>query len=115
MQLPPQLSHARLAPNPTGPNTNTNNTATLQRPLFVRLAASVGGPGGGGGGCGANGLRPLMLSYQYRVHPTISRLASELFYGGRLRDGITAQVCFYVWRWGERLLHEAEHAPGLFT
>ena len=119
MQLPPQLSHARLAHNPTGPNT-PNNTATLQRPLFVRLAASVGGPGGGGG-WGPNGLRPLMLSYQYRVHPTISRLASELFYGGRLRDGITAQVCFYVWRLdlggGGRLLllHEAARAPGLST
>ena len=62
-----------------------------QRPLFVRLAASFAPQGGG---WGTDGLRPLMLRTQYRVHPTISRLASELFYGGRLRDGVTPQVGF---------------------
>jgi superfamily I DNA and/or RNA helicase len=82
MQLPPQLSHARATPNPNSAG------GTLQRPLFVRLAASFGGAQGWQG----DGLRPLMLRTQYRVHPAISRLASELFYGGRLRDGVTAQV-----------------------
>lgn len=87
MQLPPQLSHARLAFCPT-----TSSASTLQRPLFVRLAASFTPQGA----WGSNGLRPLMLRTQYRVHPTISRLASELFYGGRLRDGVTPQVCGWV-------------------
>lgn len=92
MQLPPQLSHARAAPPPTpGPTAD----GTLQRPLFVRLAATFGGGAQGQQGQQGDGggLRPLMLRTQYRLHPAISRLASELFYNGRLRDGVTAQVC----------------------
>ncbi|CAK8991725.1 Protein ZGRF1 (GRF-type zinc finger domain-containing protein 1), partial [Durusdinium trenchii] len=31
---------------------------------------------------------PILLSTQYRCHPAISDLASQLFYGGRVRSGI---------------------------
>jgi superfamily I DNA and/or RNA helicase len=38
----------------------------------------------------ANGLSPLLLRTQYRCHPTLSGLASRLFYEGKLLDGVTA-------------------------
>lgn len=33
----------------------------------------------------------VMLNYQYRMHPDIARCISDLFYGGDLRNGITAE------------------------
>ena len=48
--------------------------AGLSLTLFERLARC--------------GLEPVMLRAQYRCHPTISALASHLFYGGRLVDGL---------------------------
>ena len=45
-----------------------------ERAMFVRLVAA--------------GLRPIMLRTQYRLHPSMSRIPNELFYGGSLIDGI---------------------------
>jgi hypothetical protein len=58
--------------------------------------AAASGPPAGGAGLSLTlferlarcGLEPVMLRAQYRCHPTISALASHLFYGGRLVDGL---------------------------
>ena len=47
-------------------------------PLFNRLVAA--------------GVRPLLLDTQYRMHPGISEFPTDLFYGGALKDGITADA-----------------------
>jgi superfamily I DNA and/or RNA helicase len=49
----------------------------LSKTLFTRLSRC--------------GLEPIMLKTQYRCHPVISRIASNLFYDGKLLDGITAE------------------------
>ena len=48
---------------------------TIARPLFSRLAEGY--------------LEPVLLRSQYRCHPSISALASSLFYAGQLQDGIS--------------------------
>lgn len=45
--------------------------------MFVRLAAI--------------GHEPILLRTQYRCHPLLSKVPSELFYNGRLKDGVTEQ------------------------
>ena len=44
-------------------------------PLFSRMVAC--------------GVPPFMLDTQYRMHPAISMLPSDLFYGGKLKNGVT--------------------------
>jgi len=44
-------------------------------PLFSRMVAC--------------GVPPFMLDTQYRMHPAISMFPSDLFYGGKLNDGVT--------------------------
>jgi regulator of nonsense transcripts 1 len=44
-------------------------------PLFSRMVAC--------------GVPPFMLDTQYRMHPGISMFPSDLFYGGKLNDGVT--------------------------
>lgn len=44
-------------------------------PLFSRMVAC--------------GVPPFMLDTQYRMHPGISMFPSDLFYGGKLKDGVT--------------------------
>jgi hypothetical protein len=34
--------------------------------------------------------RPILLKRQYRLHPALSRLSNQLFYGGQLIDGVSA-------------------------
>ena len=46
----------------------------IERALFVRLSKN---------------LSPIMLRTQYRCHPSIGQLSSSLFYGGRLRSGVS--------------------------
>lgn len=48
----------------------------LYKTLFVRLQRT--------------GLQPIFLHTQYRCHPVISRIANDMFYGGRLLDGVSA-------------------------
>ena len=45
-------------------------------PLFSRMVAC--------------GVPPFMLDTQYRMHPGISMFPSDLFYGGKLNDGVSA-------------------------
>jgi len=45
-------------------------------PLFSRLVAC--------------GVPPFMLDTQYRMHPAIAMFVSDLFYGGKLLNGVTA-------------------------
>jgi superfamily I DNA and/or RNA helicase len=44
-------------------------------PLFSRMVAC--------------GVPPFMLDTQYRMHPGISMFPSDLFYGGKLNDGVS--------------------------
>jgi regulator of nonsense transcripts 1 len=44
-------------------------------PLFSRMVAC--------------GVPPFMLDTQYRMHPGISMFPSDLFYGGKLKDGVS--------------------------
>lgn len=45
-------------------------------PLFSRMVAC--------------GVPPFMLDTQYRMHPCIAMFPSDLFYGGKLQNGVTA-------------------------
>ena len=38
-----------------------------------------------------HGIAPCLLGIQYRCHPVIGSLASALFYGGRVRNGVTGE------------------------
>jgi hypothetical protein len=62
LQLPPTLT--REAPKGYG------------RPLFSRLMGPLGAH---------------MLGIQYRCHPAIAQICSRLFYGGRVRNGISEE------------------------
>lgn len=75
-QLPPVLSHARPADDSSSSDSSDGAPQGLAKTLFERLAHS--------------GVAPIMLRTQYRCHPTISGIASRLFYAGRLRDGVDA-------------------------
>jgi len=49
----------------------------VSTPLFTRLVSE--------------GVAPYLLDTQYRMHPAISQLPSDLFYAGRIQDGITQE------------------------
>ena len=66
-QLPPTT----LSTVPPG------TTLDASLPLFMRLLH--------------DGVVPLLLDTQYRMHPAISQLPSDLFYAGRLADGTPAE------------------------
>jgi hypothetical protein len=74
-QLPPTLNSV---PSPTqDPNAiGTADDTTLNKTLFVRLVSL--------------GFEPIMLRTQYRCHPSLSKVASSLFYENKLIDGVTA-------------------------
>ncbi|KAI8852565.1 P-loop containing nucleoside triphosphate hydrolase protein [Chytridium lagenaria] len=60
---------------PTLPTDSSNPVFALERTLFERLAYI--------------GLKPILLRTQYRCHPKIGTLASELYYEKRLTNGKT--------------------------
>lgn len=64
LQLPPTLS---------GVSDDPKNS--IEKTIFIRLANV--------------GFQPLMLHTQYRCHPMISSLSNELFYSGKIKNGIT--------------------------
>jgi hypothetical protein len=64
LQLPPTLS-VEAAPGVVG----------LEQTLFSRLQRA--------------GAGPVMLRTQYRMHPQLSALPNALFYGGRLKNGVS--------------------------
>ena len=39
-----------------------------------------------------NGRHPAMLNTQYRMHPCLSEFPSNMFYGGHLQNGVTAET-----------------------
>ena len=55
---------------------DVTHSSGLEQTLFDRLVGM--------------GLAPVVLRTQYRCHPRISAVASELFYNGCLLDGVTA-------------------------
>lgn len=65
----------QLSPTITGPEPEHMNG--LEQTMFDRLCAM--------------GVEPLMLGIQYRMHPRLSAICNELFYEGRLRDGVSAE------------------------
>lgn len=71
-QLPPPVNmHARNAPPSSNPSSAPPSLgAHLVRPLFQRLSSPS--------------MHPIMLRTQYRCHPTLSKLASDLFYQGQV-------------------------------
>ena len=61
------------------PPTVTSRQAQLEgldSPLYNRLIAK-------------NGIKPCLLDIQYRMHPAISMFPTDLFYAGKLSDGVT--------------------------
>lgn len=38
------------------------------------------------------GRKPSMLNTQYRMHPCLSEFPSNMFYGGKLQNGVTAEI-----------------------
>ena len=97
MQLPPTLA---MPPPGFAAAYAANASAALAANSSTSRAggAPAAAPGLPEGGAGLSltlferlarcGLEPVMLRAQYRCHPTISALASHLFYGGRLVDGL---------------------------
>ena len=97
MQLPPTLA---TPPPGFAAAYAANASAALAAHSSTSRAggAPAAAPGLPAGGAGLSltlferlarcGLEPVMLRAQYRCHPTISALASHLFYGGRLVDGL---------------------------
>ena len=69
MQLPPTLVAA--GGDVSAPS---GHAGDLCKTLFSRLAAS--------------GMEPVLLKRQYRCHPVLGSLASEMFYEGRLVNGV---------------------------
>lgn len=59
------------------PPTLACEPSALGTPLFLRLAHG--------------GVAPLAMRTQYRLHPALSKLASELFYDGGVLDGVGAR------------------------
>ena len=77
-QLRPVLaSSLGLDSADAGTGTGTAPSEGLSRTLFARLVRC--------------GVEPIMLRTQYRCHPAISAIASKLFYGGRLLDGVSRE------------------------
>ena len=84
-QLPPTVL-SRPTPGTMGTASSSaaasaaDSTATplldASVPLFTRLLRE--------------GLTPMLLDTQYRMHPAISQLPSDLFYAGKLADGTPA-------------------------
>jgi hypothetical protein len=75
--VPPPLhhpQHASAAARVAAPHQHPPVTHDLSLTLFERLAHA--------------GVAPVFLRAQYRCHPQISRVASSLFYQGRLVDGL---------------------------
>jgi len=65
--------HCQLPPTVLSPRAEEEGLST---PLFSRLVAGGGVP-------------PFMLDTQYRMHPAIATFPSDLFYGGKLRNGVS--------------------------
>ena len=66
-QLPPTLAGAE----------GSEKSNDLSKTLFTRLANT--------------GVEPILLKRQYRCHPVLGTLASELFYESKLINGVTAE------------------------
>eukprot|EP00750_Incisomonas_marina_P003349 INCI13076.1.p1 GENE.INCI13076.1~~INCI13076.1.p1 ORF type:complete len:1039 (+),score=142.01 INCI13076.1:179-3295(+) len=66
--------HYQLPPTVTSDDAKAEGLCVS---LFERLAQA--------------GVVPALLDTQYRMHPAISCFASDCFYGGRIRDGISAR------------------------
>lgn len=77
---------------PTIGGSEATHERGLEYTLFERLADG--------------GREPVMLRTQYRCHPLISRIPCDLFYGGRLHNGVSENdrspliddlptICFY--------------------
>ena len=63
---------------PTTLSKNGEHGLDSSLPLFTRLLRE--------------GVPPMLLDTQYRMHPAISHLPRDLFYAGRLHDGIAADA-----------------------
>lgn len=72
--LRPSLKNLILVGDPMQlPPTVLSQSKDLAVTLFERLSATI---------------TPLLLDTQYRMHPVISKFASDLFYNGKLKNGI---------------------------
>jgi hypothetical protein len=65
--------HCQLPPTVLSPRAEEEG---LGVPLFSRMVAC--------------GVPPFMLDTQYRMHPAIAMFPSDLFYGGKLANGVSA-------------------------
>ena len=65
--------HCQLPPTVLSPRAEEEG---LGVPLFSRMVAC--------------GVLPFMLDTQYRMHPAIAMFPSDLFYGGKLANGVSA-------------------------
>lgn len=77
MQLPPVVrsTGSGSGVSSSSSSSGTSDTTGLEQAMFVRLSKSTS---------------PILLRTQYRCHPDICTLSSNLFYEGRLKSGISA-------------------------
>ena len=75
MQLPPVTRSSDVVTTSSSSSSTSSTNPGLEQAMFVRLSRTTS---------------PVLLRTQYRCHPTICNLSSELFYDGRLKSGVTA-------------------------
>jgi hypothetical protein len=76
LQLPPVTRFGNVTDRMSNGVSSQEEMSCVNRAMFVRLTNA--------------GSETVMLRTQYRLHPILSAIPNELFYGGMLIDGVTS-------------------------